>query len=159
MKKLRNEIADVKKDFDNVDNEVAEEMYKVMPILIDLIIKVGAIPQKRLSRFNQTLTKYSSLLDSYKSISQRSFTRQDVPIGTAFFAAVKTDELAITESQLINASLINQNFESYINSFRYGSPEHSGWSMGLERFTMALLNLDNIREATMFVRDRDRLTP
>ena len=52
-----------------------------------------------------------------------------------------------------------KNFESYINSFRYGATPHSGWSIGLERFTMVLLNLDNIREATMFPRDRDRLNP
>jgi len=52
-----------------------------------------------------------------------------------------------------------KNFESYINSFRYGAPEHGGWSIGLERFTMTLLGLDNIREVTLFPRDRDRLTP
>ncbi len=52
-----------------------------------------------------------------------------------------------------------KNFESYINSFRYGAPPHSGWSIGLERFTMVLLGIDNIREVTMFPRDRDRLTP
>jgi len=51
------------------------------------------------------------------------------------------------------------NFESYINSFRYGSPPHAGWSIGLERFTQALLGLDNIREACLFPRDRDRLVP
>lgn len=47
----------------------------------------------------------------------------------------------------------------YVDSFRYGAPPHSGWSIGLERMTMLLCNLDNIREATMFPRDRDRLTP
>lgn len=52
-----------------------------------------------------------------------------------------------------------KNFKSYIDSFRYGSVFHSGWSIGLERFTMVLLNLDNIREACLFPRDRDRLTP
>jgi aspartyl-tRNA synthetase len=52
-----------------------------------------------------------------------------------------------------------KNFENYVDSFRYGAPEHAGWSIGLERFTQALLGLDNIREATMFPRDRDRLTP
>ena len=52
-----------------------------------------------------------------------------------------------------------ENFKSYIDSFRYGSPEHAGWSIGLERFTMTLLHLDNIREACLFPRDRDRLTP
>ncbi len=47
----------------------------------------------------------------------------------------------------------------YVDSFKYGAPPHSGWSIGLERFTMLICELDNVREATMFPRDRDRLTP
>ncbi len=52
-----------------------------------------------------------------------------------------------------------KDFEFYVNAFRYGGAPHSGWSIGLERFTMALLKLDNIREACLFPRDRERLTP
>lgn len=61
--------------------------------------------------------------------------------------------------QLKSKGLKPENFKSYVDSFRYGAPYHSGWSIGLERFTMALLALDNIREACMFPRDRERLTP
>ena len=50
-------------------------------------------------------------------------------------------------------------FKNYIDSFRYGAPPHSGWSIGLERITQIICGLDNIKEATMFPRDRDRLTP
>lgn len=50
-------------------------------------------------------------------------------------------------------------FKNYIDSFRFGAAPHAGWSIGLERMTMILCGLDNIREATMFPRDRDRLTP
>lgn len=52
-----------------------------------------------------------------------------------------------------------KNFEAYISSFRYGSPPHSGWSIGLERLTQIICGLENVKEATMFPRDRDRLTP
>ncbi len=55
--------------------------------------------------------------------------------------------------------LNTEHFKDYIDSFRYGAPFHSGWSIGLERLTMLVCGLDNIREATMFPRDRDRLTP
>ncbi len=65
----------------------------------------------------------------------------------------------LLEKQIKSKGLNPKNFESYIDSFRYGSPEHSGWSIGLERFTMALLKLENIREACLFPRDRERLTP
>ncbi|MFA4960511.1 MAG: aspartate--tRNA(Asn) ligase [Candidatus Pacearchaeota archaeon] len=50
-------------------------------------------------------------------------------------------------------------FEAYINSFRYGAPPHAGWGVGLERITMLALGLNNIREAVLFPRDRDRITP
>ncbi len=50
-------------------------------------------------------------------------------------------------------------FESYIDSFRYGAPPHAGWGMGLERLTMLILGLNNIREAVLFPRDRDRVSP
>jgi nondiscriminating aspartyl-tRNA synthetase len=41
----------------------------------------------------------------------------------------------------------------------YGLPPHGGMGMGLERLTQQLLGLGNIREATLFPRDRMRLTP
>lgn len=52
-----------------------------------------------------------------------------------------------------------KNFEYYIDSFRFGAPPHAGWSIGLERLTQIICGLDNVKEATMFPRDRDRLTP
>ncbi|MEK6888915.1 MAG: aspartate--tRNA(Asn) ligase [Nanoarchaeota archaeon] len=52
-----------------------------------------------------------------------------------------------------------KNFKDYVDSFRYGAPFHSGWSIGLERLTQIICGLDNVKEATMFPRDRDRLTP
>jgi len=52
-----------------------------------------------------------------------------------------------------------ENFRSYIDAFRYGAPYHSGWSIGLERLTMKITGRENIRETTMFPRDRNRITP
>jgi aspartyl-tRNA synthetase len=65
----------------------------------------------------------------------------------------------LLEKMLKKKKLNPKNFKYYIDSFRFGAPKHSGWSIGLERFTQCLLNLDNIREACWFPRDRDRLVP
>ena len=63
-------------------------------------------------------------------------------------------------TERIKAKGLNpKNFKYYIDSFRYGAPPHGGWSIGLERLTQVICSLDNIKEATMFPRDRDRLTP
>jgi len=42
---------------------------------------------------------------------------------------------------------------------KYGVPSMGGFSIGIERFTMKLLNLPNIKEATLFPRDPERLEP
>jgi aspartyl-tRNA synthetase len=61
--------------------------------------------------------------------------------------------------QIKNKGLDPVNFAFYIDSFRYGAPPHSGWSIGLERLTMKICNRSNVRETTMFPRDRTRISP
>ena len=50
-------------------------------------------------------------------------------------------------------------FEGYLESFRYGMPPHGGFAIGLERFVARLTGASNIRETTLFPRDRSRLSP
>ncbi len=50
-------------------------------------------------------------------------------------------------------------FEHYLETFKFGMPPHGGFAIGLERFIMQLLCLDNIRLATLFPRDIHRLVP
>ena len=50
-------------------------------------------------------------------------------------------------------------FEYYTKMFRYGMPPHAGWGLGGERLVMTMLGLGNIREAVLFPRDRQRLSP
>jgi aspartyl-tRNA synthetase len=52
-----------------------------------------------------------------------------------------------------------ENFESHLLSFKYGLPPHAGWGLGLDRLTMVLAGVDNVRECVLFPRDRRRLTP
>ncbi len=60
---------------------------------------------------------------------------------------------------LASKGLTPKGFEFYLDPFQYGTPPHGGFGLGLERFTMQILQLDNIREACMFPRDINRLTP
>ncbi len=45
----------------------------------------------------------------------------------------------------------------YLEAFKYGIPPEGGFCLGLERITMNTLNLKNIREASLFPRDMDRV--
>lgn len=50
-----------------------------------------------------------------------------------------------------------ENFSFYLQAFKYGMPPHGGLGMGLERLTAKLLNLNNVKEATLFPRDLNRI--
>ena len=50
-------------------------------------------------------------------------------------------------------------FDFYLKAFAYGMPPHGGWGFGVERFVVKALSQQNIREATLFPRDRNRLVP
>ena len=65
----------------------------------------------------------------------------------------------LLKKKLKSKGLNSKNFKNYIDSFKFGAPVHAGWSIGLERLTMLICNLPNIREACLFPRDVDRLSP
>lgn len=48
-------------------------------------------------------------------------------------------------------------FEMYLQAFKYGMPPEGGGSFGLERLTMLLLKLGNVRQASLFPRDMERI--
>jgi len=52
-----------------------------------------------------------------------------------------------------------ESFKHHLQAFDYGMPPHAGWAIGLERLTMILTGKKNIREVTLYPRDRVRLTP
>lgn len=52
-----------------------------------------------------------------------------------------------------------EDFSSYVDVFKYGVPPHGGLAIGLERFLALLLGINNVRETTLFPRDRNRLAP
>jgi nondiscriminating aspartyl-tRNA synthetase len=65
----------------------------------------------------------------------------------------------ILEKQLRDKKLNPKDFKTYVDSFRFGAPPHAGWGIGLERLTMLILGIENIREVVLFPRDRERLRP
>ena len=50
-------------------------------------------------------------------------------------------------------------FKAYLDAFKYGLPPHGGFGLGLERLTEKIVGLNNVKEATLFPRDINRLTP
>lgn len=50
-------------------------------------------------------------------------------------------------------------FKYYLQAFKYGLPEHGGGGFGIDRFVQKIVGLNNVKEATLFPRDINRLTP
>ncbi len=50
-------------------------------------------------------------------------------------------------------------FEPHLRMFDLGMPPHGGLAIGLERLTALVTGLANVREATMYPRDRNRVSP
>jgi nondiscriminating aspartyl-tRNA synthetase len=65
------------------------------------------------------------------------------------------DYLAALEARGLNP----EPFAGYLQAFKFGMPPHGGFAIGLERWVSRLLELPNIREATLFPRDINRLGP
>lgn len=50
-------------------------------------------------------------------------------------------------------------FKYFLQAFKYGMPSHGGFGMGLERLTQKIIGLNNVKEASLFPRDMNRLAP
>lgn len=65
----------------------------------------------------------------------------------------------ILVQQIKEKGLKPKDFEPYLSAFKYGCPPHGGFGLGMDRLVKNILNLENIREAVLFPRDTERLTP
>lgn len=63
--------------------------------------------------------------------------------------------------QMTNAGLdvTHPGFKYYLDAFKYGLPQHGGCGFGVDRLVQKTIGLGNVKEATLFPRDMNRLTP
>jgi nondiscriminating aspartyl-tRNA synthetase len=73
--------------------------------------------------------------------------------------STRVEKRAELEERMKNKGLKIDAFEYHLQAFDYGMPPHAGCGIGLERLLMALTGTENIRDATFYPRDVDRLTP
>jgi len=63
------------------------------------------------------------------------------------------------EAALRGRGMEPEGFASHLRMFDLGMPPHGGLAIGLERLTVQILGLANVRDATLYPRDRYRVTP
>lgn len=80
----------------------------------------------------------------------------DLELSSGSTRIEKRNEL---EERMKNKGFKIEAFDYHLRVFDYGVPPHAGCGIGLERLMMALTGTENIRDATFYPRDVDRLTP
>ena len=50
-----------------------------------------------------------------------------------------------------------KDFQFYLQAFKYGLPPEGGFCMGGERMVKQILGLENVKEASLFPRDMERI--
>lgn len=53
----------------------------------------------------------------------------------------------------------HEGFKYYLQAFKYGLPQHGGCGFGIDRLVQKTIGLANVKEACLFPRDINRLTP
>jgi len=71
--------------------------------------------------------------------------------------AQRIHEYDMLVARMKDRGLDPDKFKFYLQAFKYGMPPHGGSSTGLERFTARMLELPNVKEATSFPRDMNRI--
>jgi aspartyl-tRNA synthetase len=73
--------------------------------------------------------------------------------------AQREHRIEVLTANAIDKGLDPEELGFYLDFFRYGTPPHGGFGMGLSRVLMLMLHLTNIRESTYLFRGPTRLTP
>ena len=73
--------------------------------------------------------------------------------------AQRVHDPELLKKQIVAKGMPMEPLEDYITSFAHAAPPHAGAGIGLERVVFIYLGLDNVRKASMFPRDPNRISP
>ena len=69
----------------------------------------------------------------------------------------RVHDVSMLKERAAAKGLDPEKFAFYLQAFQYGIPPHGGWGMGLERLTAKFCGVKNVKEATLFPRDINRI--
>lgn len=103
---------------------------------------------------------YHKKMEDKPELAERSdFLFRGVEIMTCPMREHRYDVLVQQLKDKLGVEPDNPGFKHYLSAFKYGLPPHGGFGLGLERLTQKIIGLNNVKEATLFPRDINRLTP
>lgn len=103
---------------------------------------------------------YHHINDSNPEVCDRAdLIFRGVEIVTITQRENRYDVLVDQLKSLVGVDPDHPGFKYYLDAFKYGMPNHGGFGLGLERLTAKIIGLNNVKEATLFPRDMQRLAP
>ena len=103
---------------------------------------------------------YHKLYDDRPELAERfDLLLRGVEIATGSMREHRYDVLVKQLKEKTGGSPEDPGFKYFLQAFRYGLPPHGGFGMGLERLVEKIIGLANVKEATLFPRDINRLAP
>lgn len=68
-------------------------------------------------------------------------------------------EKMVEQMKAAGLDVEKEGFKYYLQAFKYGLPQHGGCGFGIDRLVQKTIGLGNVKEATLFPRDMNRITP
>jgi aspartyl/asparaginyl-tRNA synthetase len=68
-------------------------------------------------------------------------------------------EKMLDQMKAAGIDVSHDGFKYYLSAFKYGLPQHGGCGFGIDRLVQKTIGLSNVKEATLFPRDINRLAP
>lgn len=112
------------------------------------------------TEFPWSESKFYHIQDEHNSeVAQRAdLLFRGVEVATVPMRQTNYDKLV---QQIIDRGYDPTNpwLADYLDAFKYGMPSEWGFGFGISRLVQKLIGLSNVKEAELFPRDRNRLTP
>ena len=112
------------------------------------------------------------IMDKYPLSARPFYTMPDPEnpnLSNSYDLFIRGEEIVSGAQRIHDADLLTERakamdipvetIQSYVDAFKNGALPHGGGGIGLERVVMLFLGLKNIRKASMFPRDPNRLSP
>ncbi|WFD32881.1 aspartate--tRNA ligase [Malassezia sp. CBS 17886] len=122
-------------------------------------IRLGELVREQYSTDYYILDKFPASARPFYAL----LDPQDARLTNSFDIFVRGQEICTGGQRIHDADMLEarvrdlgidaSGLEEYLEGFRLGAPPHAGCGIGLERFLMLYLNLDDIRLASLFYRD------
>ncbi len=103
---------------------------------------------------------YHKLKDDDPETAERfDLLFRGVEIATGSMREHRYDKLVSQLKDKTGGSPDDPGYKYFLQAFKYGMPPLGGFGMGLERLVEKIIGLNNVKEATLFPRDINRLAP